>query len=186
MADETTHGTPPADTEFTPTGKLADEGATFESDTAGTAGAESKSEHAESKSEHRATGAAGAFFEQASKFYGQAGDQAKAYAESGKARAGDALDQFTAMLSEAAAQVEERLGADYGKYARQAAETVGTFSEQLKAKDVDALVADARGFVTKSPAIAIGTAAALGFVVARLAKAGMDAAATPTDTKTDA
>jgi ElaB/YqjD/DUF883 family membrane-anchored ribosome-binding protein len=181
MADETNSTTPPAGTEFEPTGTMAQEGASFQSDAgAGTTAA------GDETTAHKAAGAAGAFFEQAQKLYGQAGEQAKAYAETGKERAHDALDQFTAMLTEAAAQVEERLGADYGKYARQAAETVGGFSEQLKGKDVDALMGDARAFIAKSPAIAIGTAAALGFVVARLAKAGVEAAGEPAAPKTNA
>lgn len=179
MADETsnTGTTPPAGTEFTPTGSLGDQGATFESDAASNQGSTTAS---------KASGAAGAFFEQAQKFYSDAGEKAKAYAQDGKARADTALDQFSSMLTEAASQVEERLGSDYGKYARQAAETVGNFSQQIKAKDVDSLVADARDFVARSPAIAIGTAAALGFVIARLAKAGTDAAKEPTDSKTSA
>ena len=37
----------------------------------------------------------------------------------------------------------------------------------------DALFADARELVKKSPAVAIGAAAALGFIVARLVKAGV-------------
>ena len=37
---------------------------------------------------------------------------------------------------------------------------------------MDELVEDLRGFVRKSPAVAIGAAVGLGFVLARLAKAG--------------
>jgi ElaB/YqjD/DUF883 family membrane-anchored ribosome-binding protein len=42
--------------------------------------------------------------------------------------------------------------------------------------DVDELVDDVTSFVKKSPVIAIGTAAAVGFVLARLIKSGIDAA----------
>ncbi|WP_339485264.1 hypothetical protein, partial [Pseudomonas proteolytica] len=61
----------------------------------------------------------------------------------------------------------------YGQYARTAADKVAGFSEGLKAKELDDLIEDARGFVQKSPAIAIGTAAALGFVLVRLIQAGL-------------
>jgi ElaB/YqjD/DUF883 family membrane-anchored ribosome-binding protein len=50
----------------------------------------------------------------------------------------------------------------------------------LKAKEHDDLIEDARGFVQKSPAIAIGTAAALGFVLVRLIQSGL---AVDSDTK---
>ncbi len=49
------------------------------------------------------------------------------------------------------------------------------FADTLRAKDVDELVAEARDFVKKSPAVAIGAAAAVGFVLARMVKSGLDA-----------
>lgn len=110
----------------------------------------------------------------ASKFTAQATDKARLFAEDGKAKAGGALDQFASLLTDAAGQVDEKLGQQYGQYARTAAGAVSNFSDQLKAKDVDALVEDARGYVRASPAIAIGAAAALGFVVARLIQSGLD------------
>jgi ElaB/YqjD/DUF883 family membrane-anchored ribosome-binding protein len=78
------------------------------------------------------------------------------------------------MLHEAAGTVDEKVGEQYGQYARSAAEAVSNFSGTLKAKQVDDLIDDARDFVKKSPAVAIGTAAAIGFVLARLVKAGLD------------
>ena len=52
---------------------------------------------------------------------------------------------------------------------------MANFSQSLQSKQVDELIGEARAFVKKSPAIAIGTAAAIGFVLARLVKAGLDA-----------
>jgi ElaB/YqjD/DUF883 family membrane-anchored ribosome-binding protein len=46
------------------------------------------------------------------------------------------------------------------------------FAGKMDAKDVDALAEDARQFVRKSPAVAIGAAAAIGFVLARLVRSG--------------
>lgn len=116
------------------------------------------------------------FKDSAAKLTKDAGDKARAYAEDGKARAGGALDELARLMTEAAGTVDEKLGEQYGQYARGAADSVSGFSDSLKAKNLDDLIEDARGFVKKSPAIAIGTAAALGFVLVRLIKAGIDAA----------
>lgn len=110
----------------------------------------------------------------ASKIGAQAADKARLFAEDGKARAGGALDQLSQMLTEAAGNVDDKLGEQYGQYARTAATSVQQFSETLKGKDVDELVETGREFVRKSPAIAIGVAAAAGFVLARLLQSGLD------------
>ena len=108
------------------------------------------------------------------KFANDAGEKAKGYAEDGKSRAGTALDELAKMLQEAAGTVDEKVGEQYGQYARSAADAVANFSGALKEKQVDDIIDDAREFVKKSPAVAIGTAAAIGFVLARLVKAGLD------------
>lgn len=110
----------------------------------------------------------------ASNYAGQATDKIRAFADTGKLKAGGALDQFSTMLTDAAGQVDEKLGAQYGDYARQAAGIVNNFSESIKNKDVDDLLDDARGYVRQSPGVAIGIAAALGFVLARVAQSGLD------------
>lgn len=113
--------------------------------------------------------------EGASKYTAQATDKARTFAEDGKARAGTALDQIAQLLTDAAGQVDEKLGSQYGTYARSAADSVSGFADQVKAKDIDELVDDARELVRKSPAIAVGAAAAIGFVIARLVQSGVDA-----------
>jgi ElaB/YqjD/DUF883 family membrane-anchored ribosome-binding protein len=115
------------------------------------------------------------FKDSAAKIGKDAVDRAKSYAEDGKARAGGALDEIVKMINDAAGTVDEKLGEQYGQYARTAADKVAGFSEGLKAKELDDLIEDARGFVQKSPAIAIGTAAAIGFVLVRLIQSGMAA-----------
>ncbi len=112
--------------------------------------------------------------EGAAKITQEATGKARAYAEDGKARVGGVLDELSKMMGDAAGTVDEKVGAQYGNYARSAAEAVSGFSESLKSKNVDDIVADARDFVKKSPAIAIGTAAAIGFVLVRLIKSGLD------------
>ncbi|WP_236697457.1 hypothetical protein [Sphingomonas sp. Leaf357] len=105
----------------------------------------------------------------------EAGAKARTYVEDGKARAGGALDELAKLMTDAAGTVDEKVGVQYGQYARTAAEAVSGFSESLKSKNVDDLIADATGFVKKSPAIAIGTAAAIGFVLVRLVQSGLNA-----------
>lgn len=109
-----------------------------------------------------------------SKYGAQATDRIRSFADTGKERAVGGLDQLSQLITDAAAQVDEKLGAQYGDYARTAAGAVNTFSEQLKAKDADELLDEAREFVRKSPGVAVGVAAALGFAVARLVQSGID------------
>jgi ElaB/YqjD/DUF883 family membrane-anchored ribosome-binding protein len=51
---------------------------------------------------------------------------------------------------------------------------VSGVADTLKSKEVDELLEGARDFVRNKPAVAIGAAAALGFVLTRLIKAGND------------
>jgi ElaB/YqjD/DUF883 family membrane-anchored ribosome-binding protein len=126
----------------------------------------------------------------ASDLKGQATDKAREYAEDGKARASAGLDSVAKMISDSAAQIDEKLGAAYGDYARKAGDAVADFSASLREKEVEELMEDARDLVRRSPAIAIGAAAAAGFVIARIVKAGSEAlqetaaAAEPKATKT--
>jgi hypothetical protein len=112
------------------------------------------------------------FKSQFATFKGQATDKARDYAGQGVGKATDALDEAAKFLEDTARTIEEKIGPQYGRYGFSAAESVSGFAEQLRGKDVDELVEDVRGFVRKSPAVAIGAAVGLGFVLARLAKAG--------------
>lgn len=171
--------TPPVETTFEPAGDLGSDDVVFESadaeqqtgareESAGTASGSTASGSA-------ASGAAQTFKDNAAQLTRNVGERAKSYVEDGKARAGGALDELAQMMHDAAGTVDEKVGAQYGQYARTAAETVTGFSESLKSKNIDELIADASGFVKKSPALAIGTAAALGFVLIRLVQSGLNA-----------
>lgn len=111
----------------------------------------------------------------AAKLQKQATGKAYSFVEDGKAKAGGALDEFARLMEEAAGSVDGTLGAQYGDYARSAAQAISGYSTSLKEKDVDDLLEEVRSFARKSPAIAVGTAAAIGFVLARLVKSGIDA-----------
>jgi ElaB/YqjD/DUF883 family membrane-anchored ribosome-binding protein len=129
----------------------------------------------------KAKGAAETLKDSAGKLSDQASGKARDYATQGKARAAGALDEFSKLMNDAAGSVDDKLGAQYGDYARSAARSLSGFSQSLDAKDVDELLNNARDFVRKSPAVAIGTAAAIGFVLARLVKSGLDAADAESD-----
>ena len=116
--------------------------------------------------------ATGKVREEAARLTGEAAGKAKSYAEQGKERASEALDTVAKLVNDAAVQVDAKVGDQYGRYARVAADSLSGFAANLRRKDVDELLGDARDLVRKSPAVAIGAAAAIGFVIARLVKAG--------------
>lgn len=104
----------------------------------------------------------------------QAGDRVRAYALTGKDKATTALQDLSQVVNDAAAQIDDRLGAQYGDYARRAADAVTGLADTLRNKEVDELFDDAREIVRKSPGVAIGAAAIVGFTLVRLVKAGLD------------
>jgi ElaB/YqjD/DUF883 family membrane-anchored ribosome-binding protein len=112
--------------------------------------------------------------DQASTLFGQAGDKVRSAATTGKNQASGAMGDMAAMVEDVAKTLDEKVGAQYGDYARKAASAVAGVADTLQSKDVDQLLDDARDFVRKKPAIAIGAAAAVGFVLTRLIKAGTD------------
>ena len=149
---------PPAGTDFTPAAPLKDAGVDFDADAA-----TSRVEQAKQTAK-----------DYSSKYGAQATDKIRSLADTGKERAVGGLDQLSQMIQDAAGQVDEKLGGQYGDSARSAAGAVSSFSEQIKGKDVEDLLEDARAFVRKSPGVAIGVAAALGFAVARIVQSGLD------------
>jgi ElaB/YqjD/DUF883 family membrane-anchored ribosome-binding protein len=89
----------------------------------------------------------------------------------GKDRTTDVLDDVQAMIDDVARSIDDRLGPQFGAYAHKAADAVSSMSTSLKSRDVDELIEHARDFVRRKPVLAIGGAAAIGFLVARLLKA---------------
>jgi ElaB/YqjD/DUF883 family membrane-anchored ribosome-binding protein len=136
---------------------------------------------AETTAESAKRSAADTIREKAGEIGTEAKDRARAFAADGKEKASGALDEVAKMMQSAAGDVDARLGEQYGKYARSAANGVSNFAESLRGKDVDDLLDDVTDFVRKSPAIAVGVAAGLGFVLARLIKSGVDAASDAAD-----
>ena len=91
---------------------------------------------------------------------GQAGDKARGLVSQGLERTAEALANVSKMVGDTADGIEDRLGPDYGDYARRAAGAIEN-------------VANTSNFVRNSPGIALAGAAVVGFVVARLVKGGL-------------
>jgi ElaB/YqjD/DUF883 family membrane-anchored ribosome-binding protein len=98
----------------------------------------------------------------------QAGGKLRGYADDGKGRASNLLDDISAVIEDAARSIEQRLGQDYGDYAHRAAEAVAGFSGRMRDKSVDEIVSDGRDMVRKSPTVAIAAAAVVGFALIRV------------------
>lgn len=112
--------------------------------------------------------------EQAEDFAGQAKDAARSGATSAKNVTGEALHGLSKLIADTAATVDDKLGPQYGDYARKAAEAVSGAAKSLDDKDLDQLAEDARNFVRKRPAVAIGAAAIVGFVLMRMMRGSND------------
>ncbi|MEA3009842.1 MAG: hypothetical protein QOJ91_1534 [Sphingomonadales bacterium] len=103
----------------------------------------------------------------------QAGGKVREFADTGKTRATDMLEELSRVVADTADSIDERLGNNYGEYARKAADGVSGFAESLRGKEVDEIYDNVRSAVRKSPGLAIGIAAVVGFTLVRLVKAGM-------------
>ncbi len=110
--------------------------------------------------------------ETTSKLASEAVGAARTAANEGKDRASEALTSMSKAVEGAASLVEDKVGPAYGAYARKAADQVSGIAQSLQSKDIDDLIDDTRNFVRKQPMIAIGAAAAIGFVLTRLIKIG--------------
>jgi ElaB/YqjD/DUF883 family membrane-anchored ribosome-binding protein len=96
----------------------------------------------------------------------------KAYglADEGKARASSALSSLSQLITDNAGTLDEKVGVKYGDYARGAAQQVQGVAARLDEKTLDELGEDAAEFVRTSPALALGMAAAAGYLLGRVFK----------------
>ncbi|HEX6218959.1 MAG TPA: hypothetical protein VFZ35_06760 [Sphingomicrobium sp.] len=108
------------------------------------------------------------------KVAGQAADKARGLVAQGIERSSEALANVSRLVGDTASGLDERLGVEYGDYARKAAASIESTANSLAAKDADELIDDTREFVRKSPGIALAGAALVGFALARLIKTGLD------------
>lgn len=104
----------------------------------------------------------------------QATDRARGLVSQGLERSAEALSNVSKLVGDTADGLDERLGEEYGDYARKAASAIEDTANKIASKNPDELIEDTRNFVRNSPGLAIAGAAIVGFVVARLVKSGLN------------
>jgi ElaB/YqjD/DUF883 family membrane-anchored ribosome-binding protein len=109
----------------------------------------------------------------ADKLSSQAGEKARGLVGQGLERSAEALANVSKLVGDTAPGIEERLGSEYGDYARRAASAIENTANAIAEKDPDELIEDTRNFVRNSPGLALAGAAVIGFVLARLFKTGL-------------
>ena len=121
----------------------------------------------------KSSGIMGQVKDQISTLKSQAGERARGIADDGKSKATDFLGKIAEIVADAAGSVEDRLGGQYAGYGNRASDQIRTLASSLDERSIDDLLEDARAFVQRSPAAAIGIAAILGFAVARVMRASI-------------
>lgn len=91
-------------------------------------------------------------------------------ANEGKARTSQAIVGLSKLIDENVHLIDDKVGAQYGDYARSASKSMQDAAARLDEKTLDELGEDAREFVRQSPGVAIGMAVAAGFLVGRMFK----------------
>jgi ElaB/YqjD/DUF883 family membrane-anchored ribosome-binding protein len=107
------------------------------------------------------------------KLSSQAADKTRGLVSQGLERSAEALANVGKLVGDTADGLDERLGPEYGDYARKAAAAIEDTANSLASKDADELIDDTREFVRKSPGVALAGAAIVGFALARLIKSGL-------------
>lgn len=103
----------------------------------------------------------------------EAGDRARGLVSQGLERSAEALSNVSRLVGDTADGLDERLGEEFGDYARRAASAIESTANSIASKNPDELIEDTRNFVRNSPGLAVAGAAIVGFVVARLVKSGL-------------
>jgi ElaB/YqjD/DUF883 family membrane-anchored ribosome-binding protein len=107
------------------------------------------------------------------KLSNQAADKTRGLVGQGLERGAEALANVGKLVGDTADGLDERLGPEYGDYARRAATAIEDAANNIASKDADELIDDTREFVRKSPGVALAGAAIVGFALARLIKSGL-------------
>jgi ElaB/YqjD/DUF883 family membrane-anchored ribosome-binding protein len=107
------------------------------------------------------------------KLSSQAADKTRGLVTQGLERSAEALANVGKLVGDTADGLDERLGEEYGDYARRAATAIDDAASSLARKDADELIDDTREFVRQSPGVALAGAAIIGFALARLIKTGL-------------
>lgn len=123
--------------------------------------------------------------EGANKLASEAAARARGAAEEGKAQASQTVRNLATSTRDAAKQFEGTQAEMLTSYITGAADSIDSFAGTLDEKSVDELLDDFRELVRRSPAIAIGAAATVGFMISRFAKATERADLTAASTDRD-
>ena len=102
----------------------------------------------------------------------QGADKATQLADAGKERVAARLDDVADVVRSIADRSRDQYGPVVGDAIGRAATSVTSLAEALRERTVQGLAEDARRVLSTNIGPAIGTAAALGFVAARIAKGG--------------
>jgi len=119
------------------------------------------------------TGLAQRFRDSGERLSAQAGERARGLVSQGLERSAETLSNVSRLVGDTAPGLDERLGPEFGEYARKAATAIENTANSIATKDADELIEDTRNFVRNSPGIAIAGAAIVGFALARLLKSGL-------------
>ena len=103
----------------------------------------------------------------------QAGTKTRELVGQGLERGSETLANVSRMIGDTAGGLDERLGEEFGDYARRAAGSIEEFADRLASKNPDELIDDTREFIRKSPGVALAGAAIVGFALTRLLKNGL-------------
>ncbi len=90
----------------------------------------------------------------------------------GKAQVSSTLDGLAEAVRDVATKLDGNGAGGLAKYVHDAADTVAGWADTVDQKSVDDLLDDTRTLVRTSPALALGLAVAVGFVVARVVRSG--------------
>lgn len=106
--------------------------------------------------------------DKASEYAAEGKAKAYDYATEGKAKASQAISGLGKLVEDNAGAIDEKVGEKYGDYARSAAKSIQDTATKLDEKSLEELGEDAKEFVREKPALAVGLAAAAGFMLARI------------------
>ena len=101
---------------------------------------------------------------------GQVQQKAKSQLAERKDQVADGIDSVAAALRQTGQQLEGQVTGPVGKYVSKAASTLSNISNHVRQNDVDQLLHDVEGFARREPAIALGSAFAIGILAARFLK----------------
>lgn len=137
--------------------------------TGGTDGSSSDDSSGSSRS-----GVRGALSNVSGKLRDEGKNRAKGLVSQGLQQGSSTLTNISSLVEDTVQQIEERLGPQYGEYARKASQALNGYANTLQNKDPEELVDDTRELIRKSPAVALTGAAVLGFGLVRLLKVGIE------------